>query len=300
MDITKIQDRLRVIESENVKILGEVQEVIEYIKARLLDEAIVRVNNLKEYCDEIADVCDELIELVGNISCAKICIESIKSYCKYIIFGKDILSLKIDMVKLDLDYGMPIDISEVISEIQKIIDDSEHIDNNLKEAVEYINEDLNDSSVEYEAEEIDCEVFVLDYFTKYYFYEEDEFEEEWEDALFIIEKISTGDRFEYDGYSFKYGRGGKIVVSKTKEFATLVVEKDIASVKINSEREYLDLKYKFDIEKLEDHTRVSTVIKEGITSVSCMLYIDNDDADDFIKALKYVKSIQEYRKSLRD
>ena len=46
--------------------------------------------------------------------------------------------------------------------------------------------------------------YTLDYFSKYYFYEEDEFLKEVEEGEYILEQIKKSNRFDYKGHSYKY------------------------------------------------------------------------------------------------
>lgn len=63
-------------------------------------------------------------------------------------------------------------------------------------------------------------------------------------------------------------------------------------MKVNDEVVHLDLIYKFESKRLEDHMRIATRISEKSGSTSCLIYVDNNQADDFIKALEYIKNLQ--------
>ena len=132
----------------------------------------------------------------------------------------------------------------------------------------------------------------LDYFSKYYFYEEEEFAKEVEDGEYILNQMKESNRFDYKGHSYKYTKFGNISKSDTKRDVEIeTIENDI-NVLINGEKVHLDLIYKFDVSELEDHVRIATRISEKIDDISCLLYIDYSQAKDFISDLKKVEEAQ--------
>lgn len=133
--------------------------------------------------------------------------------------------------------------------------------------------------------------YKLDYFSKYYFYEEDEFPKIVEDGEYILNQIKESNRFDYKGHSFKYTKFGNVSMSDTKRDVEIEILDDI-NVLINGEKAHLDLIYKFETRKLEDHVRIATRISEEIDDVSCLLYVSHNQANDFIKDLEKVKQKQ--------
>ena len=132
----------------------------------------------------------------------------------------------------------------------------------------------------------------LDYFSKYYFYEEEEFAKEVEDGEYILNQMKESNRFDYKGHSYKYTKFGNISKSDTKRDVEIeTIENDI-NVLINGEKVHLDLIYKFDVSELEDHVRIATRISEKIDDISCLIYIDYSQAKDFISDLKKVEEAQ--------
>lgn len=132
----------------------------------------------------------------------------------------------------------------------------------------------------------------LDYFSKYYFYEEEEFAKEVEDGEYILNQMKESNRFDYKGHSYKYTKFGNISKSDTQRDVEIeTIENDI-NVLINGEKVHLDLIYKFDVSELEDHVRIATRISEKIDDISCLLYIDYSQAKDFISDLKKVEEAQ--------
>jgi hypothetical protein len=108
--------------------------------------------------------------------------------------------------------------------------------------------------------------YTLDYFSKYYFYEEDEFLKEVEEGEYILEQIKKSNRFDYKGHSYKYTKFKNISKSNTKRDVEIEIPKDDIDVIINGEVAHLDLIYKFDTKELEDHIRITTRISIAIVS----------------------------------
>ncbi|MCC3865542.1 hypothetical protein K0040_14860 [Terrisporobacter petrolearius] len=135
--------------------------------------------------------------------------------------------------------------------------------------------------------------YKLDYFSKYYFYEEDDFVKEVEEGKYILEQIKTSNRFDYKGHSYKYTKFGNISQSDTKRDVNMEIVSDSVNVIIDNEKCHLDLIYKFETKVLEDHVRVTTRISEKNDDVSCLLYINNSEAKECIKELEQVKKLQE-------
>ncbi|HBI92372.1 MAG TPA: hypothetical protein DDY58_08025 [Terrisporobacter glycolicus] len=135
--------------------------------------------------------------------------------------------------------------------------------------------------------------YKLDYFSKYYFYEEDDFVNEVEEGKYILEQIKTSNRFDYKGHSYKYTKFGNISQSDTKRDVDMEIVSDSLNVIIDNEKCHLDLIYKFETKVLEDHVRVTTRISEKNDDVSCLLYINNSQAKECIKELEEVKKLQE-------
>ena len=55
----------------------------------------------------------------------------------------------------------------------------------------------------------------------------------------------------------------------------------------------VDLIYKFETKKLEDHIRITTRISEKNDDISCILYIDYNQGNEFVKELEGVKKAQQ-------
>ncbi|MGL5314277.1 MAG: hypothetical protein ACRC92_13595 [Peptostreptococcaceae bacterium] len=134
--------------------------------------------------------------------------------------------------------------------------------------------------------------YKLDYFSKYYFYEEDDFINEVEDGEYILEQVKQSNRFDYKGYTYKYTKFGNISKGDTKRDVEIEIIENNTNVIINGETSHLDLIYKFETKSLEDHIRIATRISEKIDDISCLLYIDHVQGEKFIKELENVKQAQ--------
>ncbi len=140
--------------------------------------------------------------------------------------------------------------------------------------------------------------YKLDYFSKYYFYEEDDFIKE-EDGEYILEQLKKGNRFDYKGHSYKYTKYKNISKSDTKRDVDIEIKENDINVYINAETKHLDLIYKFDTRELEDHVRVTTRISEMVDDISCILYIDYNQSKAFIEELQNVKKLQEQNMNMK-
>lgn len=132
----------------------------------------------------------------------------------------------------------------------------------------------------------------LDYIGKYHFYEEDDFIKTKEDGEFILSKLKESNRFDYNGASFTFTKFGNISEGRTEREVKVKVEEDNINVKFGEDIVHLDLIYKMDTKRLEDHIRITTRISEKGDSVSCLLYVKLKDGEDFIMALESVKKKQ--------
>lgn len=141
--------------------------------------------------------------------------------------------------------------------------------------------------------------FIIDYYSKYYFYEEEEFKNKFENADTILDYIKSNGRYNTLESSFTFSKYGNIAESKTKTHVNFSIILDSENVIINNEEKYLDLNYKCDIKYLEDHLRLTTKINDNSHLVSCILYINYAQAEDFINSIEYVKNIQKKYINLR-
>jgi hypothetical protein len=75
--------------------------------------------------------------------------------------------------------------------------------------------------------------FKLDYFSKYYFYDKEDFKNE-EDGEFILEKINQCNRFDYKGYTYKYSKFNNVVKGETKKDVDIQIDESLDTVVIDS------------------------------------------------------------------
>lgn len=134
--------------------------------------------------------------------------------------------------------------------------------------------------------------YILDYLGKYNFYDEDELITLRDEGQYILDNLKESNRFDFDGASYTFTKYGNISEGKTEKDVKISIEEGNINVNINNEIVHLDLIYKMDVKELEDHFRITTRISEKGNSVSCLMYINTKDAEDFISALNGVKEIQ--------
>lgn len=135
--------------------------------------------------------------------------------------------------------------------------------------------------------------YEIDYFSKYYFYDEDDFVKNIEDGEYIIEQIKRSNRFDYKNHSYKYTKFGNISQSETKRNVEMEIQEGNINVILDGKECHLDLIYKFETKVLEDHVRIATRISEKTDDISCLLYINHNQAQNCIQELKNVKKLQE-------
>ena len=135
--------------------------------------------------------------------------------------------------------------------------------------------------------------YTLDYMGKYYFYEEEEFVEVVKEGEYILENLKKSSRFDYNGSSYRFTKYNNISEGITEKNVPLKISEGDINVEMNNESVHLDLIYKMQVKKLEDHYRLATRIIEKNEQVSILLYIGLKDGEDCIKALEEVKKHQE-------
>lgn len=135
--------------------------------------------------------------------------------------------------------------------------------------------------------------YTLDYLGKYHFYEEDELVRLKKDGEYILDNLKKSNRFDYDKATYTFTKFGNISEGRTEKDVVVEIKKENIDVNINGKTTHLDLIYKMEVKKLEDHYRIATRISEKADSVSSLLYINLRDGEDFIKALEEIKKYQE-------
>ena len=134
--------------------------------------------------------------------------------------------------------------------------------------------------------------YTLDYLGKYRFYEEEEFVDVVKDGEYILENLKESNRFDYNNVSYTFTKFGNISEGITEKNVKLEIEKDNINVRLNGKTTHLDLIYKMDIKELEDHFRITTRISEKGNTVSCLLYINLNEGESFIRAIESVRDYQ--------
>ena len=139
--------------------------------------------------------------------------------------------------------------------------------------------------------------YTLDYIGKYRFYEEEEFIEAVKDGEYILENLKESNRFDYNQASYTFTKFGNISEGITEKNVKLEIEKDNINVRLNGKTTHLDLIYKMEVKKLEDHYRIATRISEKGENISTLLYININDGEECLRALEAVKEYQENLKN---
>ena len=99
--------------------------------------------------------------------------------------------------------------------------------------------------------------------------------------------------FLYKNDSYKYTKFGNISQSETKRNVEMEIQEGNINVILDGKECHLDLIYKFETKVLEDHVRIATRISEKTDDISCLLYINHNQAQNCIQELKNVKKLQE-------
>lgn len=135
--------------------------------------------------------------------------------------------------------------------------------------------------------------YKLDYVGRYYFYEEEDLLKFKENGQYILDNLKKSNRFDFDNASYTFTKFGNVSEGRTERDVTLEIENNSIDVKMNGENVHLDLIYKMDVKKLEDHYRITTRISEKGNSVSVLMYAIINDGEDVVQALEGVKKYQE-------
>lgn len=142
--------------------------------------------------------------------------------------------------------------------------------------------------------------YTLDYVGIYHFYEEEEFIEAVKNGEYILQNLKESNRFDYSQASYTFTKFGNISEGITEKNVKLEIEQNNINVKLNGKITHLDLIYKMEVKKLEDHYRVATRISERDGNISALLYINLNDGDDCLNALESVRDYQEELKNNTD
>lgn len=134
--------------------------------------------------------------------------------------------------------------------------------------------------------------YKLDYIGRYHFYEEEEFIEVIDEGEYILENLKKSSRFDYKGASYRFTKFGNISEGITENNVPITIKPGSIDIEIDNKTVHLDLIYKMEVKKLEDHYRIATRISEKNEQVSALLYINLNDGEDCISALEEVRKCQ--------
>lgn len=137
---------------------------------------------------------------------------------------------------------------------------------------------------------VENEKFILDYLGKYYFYEIEDFQKQCPEADKILKEIEEYSRSQQGDHAFTKSKFGNITESYTEKQVEVIVPTQGDWILLNNQKRHLDLNYKMEIRKLEDHIRVATRLIEEGQSISCLMYINYAQEEAFLNALNQLKS----------
>ena len=286
--------------NENInEFVDDIKEIISEMKNKRFNYAVEVLKKMENRKDDIIFVCNTINNKFNDDKLINMCIDSINSCTNDIKFRIKLLESDIKMIKLDYEYGQAVELENFKSNIEAIQNSCKMI---LDEIIEIsgrmIKEEYKNETVNSEDNSEAC--FYINYYTRYYFYDKDEFIEEIDNGELIYNNICEYDRYNDGEFEYRFTKNDKISVKKTLENVSICFEENLASVKINNERVYLDLKYKFEVDELDNEVKISTKINEMTESISCMIYINKDSSERFIQELNKVKEVQLRNKSLRN
>lgn len=286
--------------NENInEFIDDIKEIISEMKNKRFNYAVEILRKMENRKDDIIFVCNTINNKFNDDKLINMCIDSINSYTNDIKFRIQLLESDIKIIKLDYEYGQAIELENFKLNIEAIQNSCKMI---LDEIIEIsgrmIKEEYKNETVNSGDNSEEC--FYINYYTRYYFYDKDEFIEEIDNGELIYNNICEYDRYNDGEFEYRFTKNNKVSVSKTLENVSICFEENLASVKINNERAYLDLKYKFEVYELDNEVKISTKINEMTESISCMIYINKDNSERFIQELNKVKEVQLRNKSLRN
>ena len=182
-------------------------------------------------------------------------------------------------------------------DLKKTVDKVKRNCENIKEGLNNVNIKLRenyyiDKYVDLDEKNSNNKLFNIDIYIRYYYYDKEDIEREWDNYEEILEGIDKMQVFEQDGYCFKYTKSGMILASKTQEDVKIEFACDYKYIKINGKKKYINLNKRFEVDNLTNHTRVTTIIEEIHDYIMCVFYISNLNSEEFINELEKIKSSQ--------
>lgn len=137
------------------------------------------------------------------------------------------------------------------------------------------------------------EKFVADYLATYYFYEQEDFRSMREDADKILQHIKEYSRYQEGDHAFTISKFGNISHSYTQKNVEVVIPSEGDDVWIHGEKRHFDLQFKMETKQLEDHVRIATRLIEDGQSISCLIYMNDEQDKAFLEALNGLKARQQ-------
>lgn len=276
-------------------ILKDLLEIVTLIGGRKVESVFIILKKLKkrsEFIDIIINILrnNNFIEnkedIINNLNY----IENENNKIKTNI---DLISYNSKIVLMDIQLNKPIDADDFKESTDKVKLNFKKIKKNIFKInfklKENYHKEISESIVLEDTRE---DIFNIDFYIRYYYYDTEDIKEEWDNYEEILREIEKCTSFEQEGYSFKYTKSGMILATKTKENIKIKFIDDCKNIEINGKVKYINLNKRFEIDKLEKHTRITTIINELNDYTMCVFYIDNLKSDEFVKELEKLKNLQ--------
>ncbi|GAA0085540.1 hypothetical protein UT300007_19790 [Clostridium sp. CTA-7] len=280
----------------NSGVLSDLSEMVTLVGERKVENVSIVLKKLNKRV-EFVDIVVNILKNNNSIENTSDVIEnltSIENENDEIKFNIGLIRYNSKIILMDFQLNKPIDAENFKEAIDKVRKNCEGIKENIFEINKKLKESYHkDIQDDFDIESSSSKIFNLDLYIRYYYYDKDDIEREWDNYEEIINGIEEMGSFEQDGYSFKYTKNGMIIGIKTKEDVKVEVLDNCKNIKINGKNKYLNLNRKFEVDKLINHTRITTTINELDDNIMCVFYIDNSNGDSFIRELEKVKLLQE-------
>ncbi|EEH98294.2 hypothetical protein PMY38_02245 [Clostridium tertium] len=283
----------------NSGILSDLSQMVTLVGERKIENVSMILKKLSKRV--------EFIEIVINVIKNKNSIENkndimknlnfIENENNEIKFNIDLIRYNSKKILMDIQLNNPIDADDFKEAIDKVKENCEEIKENIFKINSKLKENYHKDKNEcLNIEDRKYNAFCIDSYIRYYYYDKEDIEREWDNYEEIINGIDEMGAFEQDGYCFRYTKNGMILGIKTKEDVMFEFLDNCKDVRINGKKKYLNLNKRFEVDKLMNYTRITTTVTELNDYIMCVFYIDNTNAYIFVRELEKVKSIQENKR----
>lgn len=279
----------------NNGLLLDLTEIITMVGERKVEDVYIilkKLNKRVEFIDILISVLknNNSIENKNEIIDDLILIENNNNENK---FNIDLVRYDSKVLLMDFQLNKSINPEDFKKTVDKIRRNCENIKEGLKNVDIKLKENYHiDKYIDLDEKNSNNKLFNIDTYIRYYYYDKEDIEREWDNYEEILEGIDKMQIFEQNGYCFKYTKSGMILASKTQENVKIEFACDYKYIKINGKKKYINLNKRFEVDNLTNHTRVTTIIEEIHDYIMCVFYINNLDSEKFINELEKIKSSQ--------